>query len=380
MRDKTGAAAERELQSHLENRVHSIGTALSLDSAIKQLWQAYLDKLEKEHKAPDTIARYTDASKFILTGLGGLTVHEANDTPRLETFLDTVRTKHGVGNAKTTRVVLSGMFGLACRFVPGFGKVNPVRETSAISSAKKKKPRTFDNAEIAQLLVDVQESSVPCPDRDKTGQPKKSRYKVPTVPQYCTSADLVDPIIMLAATGLRESELLGIQKSGIDLERKVVRIDGKVIRIPGRGLHRISYEDDPKNQSRELAIPDFALAMLRKRLAATRTTTEDVLFPSQDGTLRDPDNFNKQWRRVRAALGLDWVTSHSFRRWVFTELDNAGLTPRKVADQGGHAKPSMSQDRYMKRFTAHHENATALDLAIQLGGGNTATSLLQSGE
>ncbi|MBF6334100.1 tyrosine-type recombinase/integrase [Nocardia transvalensis] len=249
--------------------------------------------------------------------------------------------------------------------VQGFGKVNPVRETSPIASAKTDKPRAIEAPEIAKLMRDLRESTVPCPERGKGGQPKPSRYKVPTVPECRRSADLVDPIIMFAATGLRESELLGIQESGVDLERKVVRIDGKVVRIPGKGLKRISYEDDPKNRNRELAIPDFAIPMLRERLAAKGKTTDDVLFPSLAGTLRDPDNFNKQWRRVRAALGLDWITTTTFRRWVFTELDNAGLTPRQVADQGGHLKPSMSQDTYMARFKAHPSNASALNHAVQ---------------
>ncbi len=363
--DKTGAVAERVLIEHLDSRVRAGDGDLTLDSTICDLWAAYLKKLEQDQKAPDTIARYTDLWKFIKAGLGGLTLAEANSTPRLDAFLKTVRTNHGVGNAQKTRIVLSGMFGVACRLVEGFGKVNPVRETSPITSPKSAKPRAIEASEIDQLMIDLRESTVPCPEIGKGGQPKQSRYRVPTVSEYCKSAGMVDPITMFIATGLRESELLGIQRSGIDLERKVLRIDGKVIRIPGKGLERISFEDDPKNRDRKLALPDFAIPILRKCLASERPTTDDVLFPSQDGTLRDPDNFNKQWRRVRTALGLGWITGTTFRRWVFTELDNAGMSPRQVADQGGHLKPSMSQDKYMARFKPHAGNASALDHAVK---------------
>nr|WP_246405961.1 tyrosine-type recombinase/integrase [Modestobacter versicolor] len=34
-----------------------------------------------------------------------------------------------------------------------------------------------------------------------------------------------------------------------------------------------------------------------------------------------------------------WVTSHTFRKTVATRLDEAGFTPRQVADQLGHANP-----------------------------------------
>ncbi|MBF6061986.1 tyrosine-type recombinase/integrase [Nocardia terpenica] len=379
VRDRTGAAAERRLLDHLENRVRSSDGDLTLDSTVKELWDKYVEQLEKDQKAPDTIARYTDLSKFIIDGQGGRTLREANSTPWQETFLDTVRTKHGVGNAQKTRIVLSGMFGLACRVVEGFGKVNPVRETSPITSVRTEK-RAIESGEVAQLLTDIRLSTVLCPELGKGGKPKLSRYRVPTVAEYCESADLVDLIIMFAATGLRESELLGIQRSGVDLQRKVVRIDGKVTRIPGKGLARISFDDDPKNRNRALAIPDFAVPMLTARLAKRYPTTDDVLFPSRTGTLRDPDNFNKQWRRVRAALGLEWVTTTTFRRWVFTALDNAGLTPRKVADQGGHLKPSMSQDQYMARFKPHAENASALDRAVRLSHEVSDRTVAQSGE
>jgi hypothetical protein len=41
-------------------------------------------------------------------------------------------------------------------------------------------------------------------------------------------------------------------------------------------------------------------------------------------------------------------------------LDEAGLSARAVADQLGHAKPSMSQDLYMGRKIANLHAAAAL--------------------
>jgi integrase len=46
---------------------------------------------------------------------------------------------------------------------------------------------------------------------------------------------------------------------------------------------------------------------------------------------------------------FSWVTSHVFRKTAATELDRAGLSARQIADQLGHAKVSMTQDRYMGR-------------------------------
>jgi integrase len=88
---------------------------------------------------------------------------------------------------------------------------------------------------------------------------------------------------------------------------------------------------------------------------------------SQTGTWRDPNNFGKQWRRVREALGVPEVTTHSFRRTVATLIDDGGLSARVGADQLGHSKVSMTEDRYMARGRVHIQVADLLDRAISDG-------------
>ncbi|SIL69283.1 Phage integrase [Mycobacteroides abscessus subsp. abscessus] len=47
-----------------------------------------------------------------------------------------------------------------------------------------------------------------------------------------------------------------------------------------------------------------------------------------------------------------------------TLIDDNGLSARVGADQLGHAKVSMTQDRYMARGKVHHEVADLLDATI----------------
>jgi integrase len=82
--------------------------------------------------------------------------------------------------------------------------------------------------------------------------------------------------------------------------------------------------------------------------------------------LRDPDNFNKQWRTVRDELGVPDVTSHSFRKTVATLIDDEGLSARIGADHLGHSNVSMTQDRYMARGRAHAEVAELLDRTVAI--------------
>ncbi len=56
---------------------------------------------------------------------------------------------------------------------------------------------------------------------------------------------------------------------------------------------------------------------------------------------------------MRDELGMPDVTSHSFRKTVATLIDDAELSARIGADHLGHAKVSMTQDRYMSRGRVH---------------------------
>ncbi|KGI82902.1 hypothetical protein IL38_03310 [Actinopolyspora erythraea] len=55
------------------------------------------------------------------------------------------------------------------------------------------------------------------------------------------------------------------------------------------------------------------------------------------------------------------MTSHVFRKTAATILDEAGLSARVVADQLGHARPSLTQDVYLGRKAVTEDAATALE-------------------
>lgn len=64
------------------------------------------------------------------------------------------------------------------------------------------------------------------------------------------------------------------------------------------------------------------------------------------------------------ADALAWVTSHTFRKTTATILDDAGQSARQIADQLGHARPSLTQDVYMGRKAKNTAAATALEEAL----------------
>lgn len=365
-RDRTGAVAERYLQEALAERSAPQDGDITAATKVHLLWDEYRKRLVDAGRSAATLEDYDRIAVRINAGIGQLAIREAT-TQQLDRFLREMADRHGVPTARKTRTILSGMLGIAVRY--GALTSNPVREVSELASRRvaRKRSKAMDAAALAQLLHDVRKSDVPCPVVLSEHEKKKGRRttskpgQVPTVAEYCTSSDLADVVTLFAATGCRIGELLGIRWEDVDLEAKSVTICGKVNRIRGRGLIR---EDTTKSEAgmRTLPLPGFAVEMLRAR--ARRT---EMVFPSGADTLRDPDTVSRQWRQVRAALGLDWVTTHTFRKTVATLIDEEGLSSRVAADHLGHAQVSMTQDVYFGRGRQHSEVADALDAVIGWG-------------
>ncbi len=91
--------------------------------------------------------------------------------------------------------------------------------------------------------------------------PEIKQHPTLKVGEYCERADPADVITMLAATGVRISEALGIRWPDVDLDHKTISINGRIIRAKGLGLVREDYTKS-KAGERVLPLPDFAVAML----------------------------------------------------------------------------------------------------------------------
>lgn len=178
----------------------------------------------------------------------------------------------------------------------------------------------------------------------------------------CQRHDLVDPITLFIATGLRISELLGLQWTNFDDKAATLTIDGKLVRAAGRGLLRI---DETKTAAgrRTLPLPSFAVTVLAERRKLPYLGRQSMVFPSGTGTWRDPDNFRARWIEVREDLGVPEATTHSFRKSVATLIDDEGLSARIGADHLGHTRISMTQDKYMARGRMHTAVADLLERA-----------------
>jgi integrase len=336
--DKHGKLAADALVEALKNRrPPGVSGDISLDTRIADLVDQHLALLEENGKSPATMTTYRSAARKLRKFSEALRVGDA--TPgRLNAVIRSMRQAHGANMARHGRTLLRGALQIAV--LDDVLGANPVAQVSRIESDHKPKGApALDPAQLRELLGKLRAS------------------------EPCQTADLVDPITVFIATGLRRSELLGLRWEDFDGKAGTITVSGKIARIQGEGLKRM---DSGKTDSsgRTVPLPEFAITALIERRGRAFWGEHRMIFPSSAGTCRDPDNFDKQWRKVRGDLGVPDVTSHSFRKSVATMIDDAGLSARVGADQLGHAKVSMTQDRYMRRGKVHAEVAALLDRSI----------------
>ncbi|MGV0050789.1 site-specific integrase [Mycobacterium colombiense] len=337
-RDKYGRAAEDELIKELALRRPPVGAGgITADTKLATLVQMHIERLAEDGRSPATIDTYKATANKLAKVLGGMPVGVAKPSD-VDAVLRSMIKRHGSGLARHSRVLLRG--GLQLAVMAGVLQTNPGRELSPIKSkAKPKGARALESDEARELLAKLRAS------------------------EFCQRHDLVDPIIMLLGTGLRRSEVLGLLWENWDEGAATISVTGKVLRVTGQGLFRF---DDGKTDTsvRTLKLPRFVSDMLRVRREAPYVGEHQAIFASTRGTWRDPNNFGRDWRDVRDALGVSDAKFHSFRKLVATLIDDEGLSARVGADQLGHARPSMTMDRYMRRGQVHAEVADLLDRTI----------------
>ena len=173
---------------------------------------------------------------------------------------------------------------------------------------------------------------------------------------------------MMLATGCRIGECLAIGWTEIDLDQATVDVCWRLVRQTGVGLLRLPSTKSGKSGERLIPLPSWAVTMLKRRRLAIASEVQAV-FPDSLGGWRDPSNVRRVWRQVRDEAQMDGLVSHMLRKTVASFLDDADVPTRKISDQLGHSKVSMTQDRYLGRKLTDRQTADVLEKLLESGDG-----------
>jgi integrase len=212
--DKYGKLAKDELLEALADRRPPSGPdAIGLDTLVVTLVDQHIARLAEDGRSIRTLDCYKYDATKLAKFVAGVRVGECTPA-RLDAALRSMRTAHGPTMARRARTLLRG--GLQLAVLNNVLTTNPVRDVQSIRSKGQPKGATALTVDqLRELLTKVRESEV------------------------CQRRDLVDPITLLVATGLRRSELLGLRWVDFDDAAGTLAVTGEVVRQRGTGLVRV---------------------------------------------------------------------------------------------------------------------------------------------
>jgi integrase len=154
--------------------------------------------------------------------------------------------------------------------------------------------------------------------------------------------ELADAVTVLASTGMRKAELLGLQWWAVDLERREVHL-AFAISDGGPGV-KVVRKETKRSDWRDVPLTAQAVDALRRQHARAEERGEvgpsDYVFPgSPDPSVPiRPDTFADRWL---AARGDSAVTLLQLRHFVATTMLDAGESYRTVADILGNSENTL---------------------------------------
>jgi integrase len=317
---RTRAATERALRAALADRQTPVKqaeiTAETKIAKVAELWLAEVERaVDGGTKSPGTLDAYRSIyQRHVQPALGSLRGREV-DIPVVDRVLTAIKPKT-VSGARTAKIVISGLMRLAARH--GAVTINPVREVTRIEGTSRHKPRSL-TADERQQWLDTLEASEPA-----------------------QAWDLPDLSLMMLATGCRIGKCLAIGWGEVDLDWAAVDVCWRLVRRKGVGLLRLPSTKSGESGERLIPLPSWAMIMLKRRRLAIAPEVQP-LFPDSLGGWRDPSNVRRVWRRVRDDAGSEGLVSHTLRKTVASVLDDAAVPTRKISDQLGHSKVSMTR-------------------------------------
>jgi len=273
------------------------GPNISRETLVAELSDYWLTHLRAEGGLEaTTINEYERVlRKLVVPELGDLRLRELT-TDAMDIYLDGLRGP-SVNRRRKAKVVTGAILDEAVGL--GALETNPVRGTASVV-----RPRN----EARRLT----------PDEVDSIRATVRAWRATERPGPKATPDMGDIVDLMLATGARIGEVLALRWTDVDLDstRPMLVLSGTIKTEPGKGTYRKAIE-----RVRTVTLPEFALAMLRRRRAEARDELIDAVFPTRNGTWQQVNNVERRWRQIRQDAGLEWVTPEAFRNILSDNLE-----------------------------------------------------------
>jgi integrase len=214
------------------------------------------------------------------------------------------------------------------------------------------------------------------PKESSSGAPQMKTWTPAELRRFleaCAEDRLYPAFLMLATTGMRRGELLGLRWSDVDLEKRRAAVRQTVIAVN----HAVHF-GTPKTAKgrRVVAIDAKTVAALRahrqrqleeRLLLGAGWRDHDLIFCKVDGEPMHPERFSREFDRRVERHRLSRLTLHGLRHTWATLALRAGVHPKVVQERLGHAGIAMTLDTYSHAIPAMQEDAAETVAGLVFG-------------
>jgi integrase len=159
--------------------------------------------------------------------------------------------------------------------------------------------------------------------------------------------------VLLATTGMRRGEALGVRWSDLDLDAGEVHIVQTLASV----RHQLVFTTPKTKRSRrQVYLDDQTVRLLRAHRAKQRQERlvagpawdgeHDLVFTDEIGQPLDPEWVSRDFRRKVRNTTLDDIRLHDLRHTYATIALKAGVHPKVVSERLGHATVGITLDLY----------------------------------
>lgn len=158
---------------------------------------------------------------------------------------------------------------------------------------------------------------------------------------------------VLAATGMRRSEILGLRWSEVDLAAATLTVRQTILAT----AHGFQPQDDQKSEgsARTIHLDRRTVAQLRPHRAAQNEAklalgsawqNNNLVFPRADGSWWNPPAITLAFRRAVKRAGVRPIRLQDVRHTHASLLLAAGINPKVVSERLGHSSVAFTLDTY----------------------------------
>jgi integrase len=182
--------------------------------------------------------------------------------------------------------------------------------------------------------------------------------------------------LLVASTGLRRGEALGVRWSDLDLDDASLRVSQTLLDVG----HKLTL-GAPKTKAGERAIALDAGTVAALRAHRQRQGAEimafgraqwpqhDLVFTREDGEPVHPAWFSRAFDQRVQRVGLPKIRLHDLRHTHATLALRAGVNVKIVSERLGHSKSAITLDTYQHVTPDMQREAAAKIAGVVFGGG-----------